>query len=284
MAEAGGGGADTLENATELIEALADWIHKHLGKQGGHSAVFETLAGTKLQGYGMDADVDEGKITVRGEGYSFDVTEDGETITIDNCAIRIDPYQGGNAASVRATLSLRVLLADALQMHRGPSWTVVVKLADVALVTARGAAPGQAGVAIWPAIRWSTLSYLLYRKSYYTLRSGGAFQISHPEAEEVILEACKTVRDRFSRDQLALIERFYKAPTKVDWDLLRATLKDPLVALKDPLVALNGVVSDVYYGCRKLTYDYTAGRDIHTYFSRSAEGAWSHLPTQPLLF
>jgi hypothetical protein len=309
MAEAGGAGADTLETppiteadaavklnkATDLIEALAGWIHEHLGKQGGHSEVFATLAGTKLQGYGMDADADGcGDIHVGGQGYHFDVTQHGETITIDNGGIRLGSYPGRRTlASANATLSLRVLLADALQMHRGPSWTVVVKLTDVAHVTVRGDPPGSDGVGVATVkdvagrkevtntIRWSTLTYLLYGKSFYTLKSDGAFQISEPDAEVDILEACTAVWTTLTVIERRTIEAFYDKPTQ--WDLNPSILR-----LRPKLTALNTDLKSILDSCGDVTYNYTAGvspkTSIHTYFRESQPGAWSHLPTQPLLF
>ena len=283
-----GDGADTLKKATELIKALADWIHKYLGTQYGYRKVLKTLAG-----YDMDADVDVyGDIHVGGQGYHFDVTQHGETITIDNGGIRLGSYPGRRTlASANATLSLRVLLADELRRLRGDPWTVVVELTDVAHVTVRGDPPGSEGVVVATVkdvagrkevtntIRWSTLTYLLDGKSYYTLKSDGAFQISEPDAEDDILDACKVTT--LTAIEQRTIQEFYDKPTQ--WNL-----NPEISRLRTKLTDLNTELERILDSYGGVTYNYTAGvspqTSIHTYFSRSQPGAWSHLPTKPLLF
>jgi hypothetical protein len=301
MAAAGGdgggagaaGGGDKLEKATACIAALAGWIDRYLGKEGEARGSFITLAGTKSEGYGMEARQEEGDIHVEGQGYLFDVTQYGTTIDIHNGGIRLDSYPGKHTlASAKATLSLRVLLADELQRRRGPPWTVVVKLDDTALVTVRGTPPGTEGRVVatvvgsvaTDTIRWSTLSYLLYAKSYYTLQSGDAFQISEQGAEVDILAACDAVRRKLTdREPRTIqdIQDFYDNPTQ--WHL-----NQRISRLRETLTDLNTELQTILGDYSPVTYDYKAGESpttsIHTYFSRSQPGAWSRLPTQTLLF
>jgi len=275
-----------LAEAQVRISALAEWItHAFQGKVSeGTKGKFSTL-------YYPDAlttSYNEGTITVEGAGYSFVVQkeESNKRILIRNGNIRVNQYRGTlPTASTKATLSLRVLLADMLCKMMDPPLTVICKLDDRAVMTARPneTGKGSGSTLTRPVLFWSTLSYILHGKSFYTYLSDGAFQLHSSDAdsitvEQAIVDRAGAIRSTLSDGQSELLNKLFKNPSKPTWDLVRQD-----GGLIRTLTGFNASL----YGKTAIgvTYDYTAGSDhtsIHTYFAggNHREGCWNHPPCQ----
>lgn len=267
--------------AHSLINELAIWIKEAFDHGSYRSDQFNTLYHSNALTATYDGFT---TVTVEGAGYSFDVQkeESSTQILIRNGSIRVDFYEGQlPTASTKATLSLRVLLADSLQKI-APGFTVVCKLDDIALLTARPDTAGQgSGEPLTrPTLRWSTLSYILHGQSFYTYMSDGAFKLhsnddefTDKQVEDAIHRETASIREKLNGAQKARIRSLFTNPSQAIWNTIRY----------DHTLISNLTLLNTYLQQLDITYDYTANSpntSIHQYFATENHqpGCWTYPP------